>query len=159
MQVLILSKTEFDELMVKYSLYDNNIKEEISSCMISIIDTEAGAPEPHFQQDHKNVKVVRFDDVEMDFEYEVGSQLRKAHACTKTQAQEIYDFIKENEGKDLYIVHCAAGISRSGAVGTFINDFYKGDRDKFIRQNPYIHPNGLVLSLLNRIAREDDGLY
>jgi len=41
-----------------------------------------------------------------------------------------------------------AGISRSGAIGLFINDFFGGDKELFKKENPYIHPNWRVFTML-----------
>lgn len=66
-------------------------------------------------------------------------------------AEDIVDFIKRihaEEEDSVLIVHCHAGISRSGAVGTFACDFCRLDYQKFCRLNPYIMPNSYVLRLL-----------
>jgi len=61
------------------------------------------------------------------------------------QAKKLFDFIKENEGKD-FIVHCFAGVSRSAAVAKFINDYY--DVQDLVLENYKIY-NKLVYSKLN----------
>lgn len=67
------------------------------------------------------------------------------------QAKKIIQFlerIKHQEDGTL-IVHCTAGISRSGAVGTFACDYFGLNYLEFKRNNPYILPNPYVLRLLN----------
>ena len=98
----------------------------------------------HFMENHKNVLNLEFDDVEKDIE--VGGYSFKA--ITDEQAEAIVKFIIDNKGKDFYI-HCLAGISRSGAVGTFIFDFFKDDDTKFVSR-PKIRPNIEVLSKLKK---------
>jgi predicted protein tyrosine phosphatase len=71
---------------------------------------------------------------------------------TKEQAKQVVDFIKElqmeSENSDL-IIHCDAGISRSGAVAKFTSDFLK---IPFL--DPYIRPNTYVLRLLWEVIDE-----
>lgn len=67
---------------------------------------------------------------------------------TLEQAEKIVEFLDGMDTrKDLY-VHCAAGISRSSAVGLFAADYLKVD----ILEEPYFSPNVLVTSLLKRVA-------
>jgi len=47
---------------------------------------------------------------------------------THRQAQEIVDFLakrQKEDGNDILVCHCDAGISRSGAVATFACDYCK----------------------------------
>ncbi len=48
------------------------------------------------------------------------------------------------------LVHCMAGVSRSGAVGTFIQRVAGIPAEHFLTQNTGLHPNGYVLKLLAR---------
>ncbi len=50
------------------------------------------------------------------------------------------------------IVHCAAGVSRSGAVGLFVRDYFSLDYSEFKRQNPHIVPNLWV----SKVLREEN---
>ena len=50
------------------------------------------------------------------------------------------------------VVHCAAGISRSAAVGTFACDYCKLDYAEFVKENPSIYSNQYVLNILRRQA-------
>ena len=73
------------------------------------------------------------------------------------QAQAIIDFGKEiNKGKDksVLVIHCDGGVSRSGAVSTFLNDYYGLDFKDFKRLNPQIKPNHYIL----RVLKEESGL-
>jgi predicted protein tyrosine phosphatase len=75
---------------------------------------------------------------------------------TPFKAKKLYEFIKANKDKHMAIVHCAAGISRSGAVGTFIHNLYGTmTYEEFKRKNPQIQPNGHILRLLNEELRKD----
>ena len=57
-------------------------------------------------------------------------------------AQEVIDFLDRMQSMDermLLILHCDAGISRSGAVGRFSADYLDlAFEDKYILPNPYV---------------------
>ena len=82
---------------------------------------------------------------------------------TNEQAKELYEFIKINKDKSRAIIHCGAGISRSGAIGVFIHSLYGNNSpemtyEEFKRKNPRILPNSYVLRLLNRQLRNDQSV-
>ncbi|MBP3606922.1 MAG: dual specificity protein phosphatase family protein [Treponema sp.] len=74
---------------------------------------------------------------------------------SEKHAQKIFDFITNmDKSKDLY-VNCDAGISRSGAVGLCLNEYFnkylednKEDYTFFIQENYQISPNPLVKRIL-----------
>lgn len=79
----------------------------------------------------------------------------------KSHAKKVIDFLDEIRGKnpsedEELLVHCSAGISRSGAVGTFACDYLGLDYVAFLRDNPYIRANHFVLSLLKNEAGMND---
>lgn len=67
----------------------------------------------------------------------------------------IIDFVNRNKDKTTFIIHCSAGISRSGAVASYIADKFHSevDRFEFIRNNKQIQPN---LYILNRLHKLDN---
>lgn len=70
---------------------------------------------------------------------------------SKIQAEQVVKFIDcANRGNedDVLLVHCDAGISRSGAVGEFANDYLGLNYYTFVRTNPQVNANGYVLRLL-----------
>lgn len=151
MIVTITSKQAFDKHLQLKGVSDDNIHERTDLFIISINDTR-GTPEiPYFKKQHENVLTIFFDDVEKDIEDE---KYGKIEAFSYGQAQQIIYFIKANKHRAKCLLHCAAGVSRSGAVGAFINDYFLGDHVEFKKRNPHIYPNGYVLSLLNRVLRE-----
>lgn len=108
-----------------------------------------------------NVLFLEFDDVTIEEADLVNSNNEKLHvkAMTVEQAKQIINFILKtfNQNKDLY-VHCTAGISRSGAVGLFANQFVnryiKPNEEEFQynRTNGFLVPpipNATVSQLLN----------
>lgn len=167
MRVYIFNKKKFDDLMVTNNINDN-VENRTSIFIISIVDTHMFNPfgegtekylpkdviEPYFKEDHENVMNLKFDDCEHD---EENSPTNKGEtkAFTEEQATKLFNFIKKHREKETCIVHCMAGKSRSGAVGTFINGYAQGDWEKFRRDNPGITPNGRVHRMLNQ-AKYDD---
>jgi predicted protein tyrosine phosphatase len=72
----------------------------------------------------------------------------------ENHAKAIFEFIKKaNEVEDAVLVaHCDAGISRSGAVGTFTVDYCQLDYKEFISNNMRVMANDHVLKLLRKAA-------
>ena len=155
MKVFVTSKTAFDDLMKRKGITNENVESHTKTFFISINDS-CGTDEIPYFENKANVRVLFFDDVETDLEIPIigTKEVQVAKAFTNVQAKELLDFIDSHKDKESCIVHCAAGISRSGAVGTFVNDYYGGDWFEFKKQNPYIHPNGLVLRMLKGAVAE-----
>lgn len=70
------------------------------------------------------------------------------------QAKEIVSYLKDiNQKSDsILIAQCSAGISRSGAVGTFACRFLGLDEKILRMNNPFINPNAYVYDLLCKIS-------
>ncbi len=149
--------------MVRNNRTDDNIEEWNSNvCLISINGSDCYTekyPElqPYFKQDHLNVLNLIFDDVDEPHSIDMAKEFQEKgiKLFSETHALKILSFIEKHKDKKSCLVHCAAGISRSGAVGEFINDHIgKEDYKTFKTRNPHTHPNGLVMRTLKRIARE-----
>lgn len=69
-------------------------------------------------------------------------------------AKVVINFINEvNSHEDgVLVVHCDAGISRSGAIGTFAVDYLGLDYFAFKEDNPNIMPNPYVFSILKDLS-------
>lgn len=65
---------------------------------------------------------------------------------------QLIDLAQEDTIDSVLVVHCAAGISRSGAVATFACDYCRLDYAEFLKNNPCLYPNQFVLRTLHRIA-------
>lgn len=146
-EVFVYSKNRFDELMAKNNITNQNVEDLKNIFFISINDTTQTDRIPYFENKN-NVLVLFFDDVEEDVCVSLNGKNIIVKAFTSEQAVELLSFLRKQGDKKKCIVHCAAGISRSGAVGEFVNDYLGGDWYKFKKNNPYIHPNGLVLRTL-----------
>lgn len=147
--VKIYSKQDFDKNFRGMPLYSEIIKENAFISITGNIDNEA-----HSLPSCMSVLNLCFDDIDAD-ELDVpiiGEGYLTAKGISEEQAREIVDFVLLNKGKDFH-VHCHAGVSRSGAVGEFIVDLLGLDYAEFRAENPMIHPQPRVRSMLKGEAR------
>lgn len=151
MDINVLSKVEFEALMLESGITDDNVHLQQETFFISILNTDAvGHNTPYFKQNHENVLVLTFDDVEYDI---IGSH-RSILAFTQEQGEQLMAFIEKNVDRAQCLVHCSAGISRSGAVGAFISDYTGKKYADFKKTNPYTKPNPTVMRIMNNIWRD-----
>lgn len=118
--------------------------------IISIFDKGYYSPIP---VDLPNVLKLEFDDVTERENYDDFLHFNDE------LADKIVEFIKpidKNDERPFY-VHCAAGISRSGAVGYMLNEWFnkyltinKSDDQMFRMNNNHIMPNPEVIRILKR---------
>ena len=98
--------------------------------IISINSVSSPAEQPPFSQEFleaDNLLVLYFDDVNEE----------EANAMTPEQAKQIVDFIHTDDNRPI-MVHCTAGVSRSGAVGQVLNWYF----NRYITENqPDYHLN------------------
>lgn len=153
-KIFIQSKPEFNDLMDTNNLSDDNIEERSDVAFISINDTRGSWSQSWFKHDHPNVIRLWFDDVENDTDKFSPTNKDGVKAFSVNDAKKLKKFIIDNKNKKSFIVHCSAGISRSGAVGQFICDYFGCNREEFLRDNPYIHPNGRITRMLNNLKYE-----
>ena len=108
------------------------------------------------QLDGNNVLTLWFDDI-------TPKENLDNHYCLfdENDVKVIIDFLNKNVVKETkgIVVHCTAGISRSGAVGSVLNDYYNRfleDNEKQWEDNQLhnyencISPNPHVASLLKK---------
>jgi len=123
----VMGVSEFVRVMKTNKFTDYNIEDYKDLAIISIIcDDSSFMPfkhgvgdEHYFKQNHANVLNMKFYDIDKVEEFNGKTY----HPFNPEQAKRLIDFIEVNQKKN-YIIHCHAGISRSGAVGQFITDFY-----------------------------------
>lgn len=120
------------------------------ACFISILDIDN--EEKKFDLSIENFLQVKMWDIEKDITDTNGFIYEKP---SDIELKKIVDFINKHKDKSVFIVHCSAGISRSGAVATFIRDKFISeiDKEKFNSENKYIQPN---LYILKRLKELDD---
>lgn len=120
--------------------------------IISINNVSFPVEPPPFSpkfRDAPNLLVLFFDDVEAEF----------PHAMTEDDVEKIVTFIRSSNPRPL-LIHCMAGISRSGAIGKALNRYFNVKNPKAFRQfsidNPDIVPNKHVYKILMQgLARRD----
>jgi len=163
MKILIYGKREFNKFMVFNGIDDINVESQ-DTMFVSI--NNVYLPEmylgkegirSYFKRNHSNVLIMNFGDFS---ETAADNLLKEGYTgvFNDFRAKKLYEFIKKNKNKSLAVIHCGAGVSRSGAVGTFIWDLYGKNSmtwDEFIRKNPRIEPNQHILKLLHK-QREND---
>lgn len=125
--------------------------------IISIFSKDSFSP---ISNDRFNVLKLEFDDV-AERDLEVGWNIfESSHEMiffNEGHAKSIHKFIKDipaDSNKQLF-VHCDAGVSRSGAVGYILNEWFNKyldhnevDNSFFQTNNSHIMPNPLVVRLL-----------
>ena len=106
--------------------------------------------------DRFNVLKLNFDDIS---ERDMNTNIHDEIFFNENLAKEIHEFINnisKNDTNPIY-VHCDAGVSRSGAVGYILNEYFnkfltnnENDYKAFNVNNSHIMPNPLVVRLLKR---------
>ena len=139
-----MNKYNFDAMCRMYFQH-THVTKHLYNGYISISNSNSEF-KSFFDSDYQNVLRLEFDDV-TDQDNEPGTVL-----FNREHAQKIIEFMDINKDIDMLYVHCLAGQSRSGAVGTFINDIYGSETYyEFMKRNPTIKSNYYILALLRRI--------
>jgi protein-tyrosine phosphatase len=101
---------------------------------------------------------VRFSDLTLDEYNKLTVQKAGAFLFGEEQAKNIVRFIDKVNIMEIpeVFVHCAAGISRSGAVGTWACRYLNLDEKKFLENNKHILPNIYILGVLNSVSGIND---
>ena len=120
----------------------------LTECRIISINNVSIHPEPppfskRFLR-HPNLLTLFFDDVETE----------GPTAFTFDMARQIVHFVQETGDRPL-LIHCSAGISRSGAIGLAVAE-QCGCVGQFLRENPDIMPNQLALQMLRQAFLNTD---
>lgn len=99
----------------------------------------------------KDFLSLQFSDIEKPIDH-VPFDEYEPILFNEKQARRIIAFIdKARQFAQTLVVHCAAGISRSGAVGLFACRYLGLDENEF-RETNIISPNMHVLSVLNEVS-------
>lgn len=160
MRILILPKYQFDAQLDKAGITDLTVESRIGEYYISINDTINGKYDvmpSYFRSDHENVLRLWFDDVSKDINIPIigTDKIKKVVAITEQQAKQIINFLSHINPTtaSILIIHCTAGVSRSGAVGEFAKEYFRPhiNNIEFKNMNPNIAPNQHILILLKRL--------
>jgi len=136
--VLCYRKSKFEQLL--RGVVDQYNVEQTDVMYISILNV--GDDTGYFKKNFQNVLVLHFDDI---------TDVRSDLAFNQDHAEQIIDFIIKNKYKSECMVHCSAGISRSGAVGQFINACFGVNNDYFLNMNVNVRPNPMILETLEEV--------
>jgi predicted protein tyrosine phosphatase len=142
-QIRALPKMVFDER------FTNELFKYYSfAAFISILDCDNF--ERKFDTNIENFLQVKMWDIEEDV-FEKGDL--KYEKPNETELIRIVNFINKHQEKTAFIIHCSAGISRSGAVATFLYDKFFTEIEKavFRRENKFIRPNLYILKRLKEL--------
>ena len=130
-----------DTINMLHELLDHGVTEiESSFAYISISDNEEEREEMQCLFDELGLTYLALDFQDVD-EITDGS-------ITDEKAMQILRFVDENAHMNFY-VHCFAGISRSGAIAKFINEYFDADNPYLSR---YVGHNRMVFNKLQAAA-------
>jgi len=119
----IISKEE----MKFAALHENYIQKE--TVLISIQDPNDKDDLSLYHEKFKDVLSIRFFDVEEDLHVKAGGF--PVIPINDEEAKTIAEFIVKNK-KEQFIIHCAAGVSRSAGTGVALECILKYNGDKYV---------------------------
>ncbi len=179
-EIHTLSVTDFKHTMQNNDLYDSNIEQQADLAVISIGNSfEDGDPDDIFSNGpssrwfryrHKNVLNLTFDDITAPEKWQMISQFANQAVCgsdfgengisgndcmlfDEEMARRLVQFVEENHTANTWIVHCSAGVSRSGAISRWLKDYlkFKYGIEANNVDGRYAVPNAYVLSVLDKV--------
>lgn len=151
-QIKTLCKDEFDSLFFG----NDSIKDNPRVCFISMIDEDNR--EFKYDTEQNNFLQVRMWDITKDLYSGEDLKYRKPQ---KSELIKIVKHVNKHSYSNKFIVHCSAGISRSGAVATYIRDKFLDQicQEKFKKDNKYIRPNKYILNMLKELDKTRTFLF
>lgn len=148
---VITTSIQVIESMFKGEIYPPKCK----WALISILDSGSKSVIKSNNKSYDNLVntiELTFDDISSDIVIDYYPNLV---LFNKTHAEQIIKFVeKVFNVVELIIIHCSAGISRSGAIGLWIVDKYNLDYKEFIKANKQILPNRHVYGLLSSVSSQ-----
>lgn len=154
MYIKAVSKRLFITEMTHKGINDETVENFKDTIFISVNEPEFPEGEPYFKKEHKNVLTLHFHDTDDSFSKEIinmQGDYAISQLFTEEMAQKVINLLqyaKDTNVKSV-IVHCTAGISRSGAIASFARDFFNAPPyEEFKRENWRIVPNSLVTAKL-----------
>lgn len=124
---------------------------------ISIFSSKDFSPLP----DLPNILKLEFDDItEMDIP-QVHADGSPLILFNRGHAEKVVQFVQAADRRKILAVHCDAGVSRSGAVGEQLNEYFNrimedapDDYALFFKENEDIIPNCRVAKILHEVLEE-----
>jgi len=127
--------------------------------IISIIDYPKDILLTNTFKDEKNISQIPeisvcFNDITKDDYDQFDEANKKAYILfNKKHAEYIINFVNIFKNEiDILIIHCEAGIARSGAVGYWACRYLELDLNLFMKLNLYILPNYFVYDILHKMS-------
>ena len=155
MKIRVLARAFFEK--VKGTPTEVELLEK--SKIISINSSWGFDDTPPFSESflkHPHLLTLTFDDI---CEPETLEDLDNVTLFNEDMAYDIMRFV--DDGKLPLLVHCTAGISRSGAVGEVLNWYFNSyletnivDNEDFVQNNRQIIPNTLVRRIMLKVLAE-----
>ncbi len=159
MKILALSKRVFEA-----GFLNRNLSELFNHAFISILDPDNEEKLYPETDNFLQVKMWDIDKKVVTFNYNKiysgGSEADKGKVfelTSDTELTKIVEFCEKHKDKD-FVIHCSAGISRSGAVAKYLNETYNFTREDMyfeFRQlyinNPNILPNIYIFKRLTEL--------
>ena len=156
MKIRVLARMFFEK--IKGTPTEAELLEK--SKIISINSSWGFDDTPPFSEEylkHPHLLTLTFDDI--CNEPETSEDLGNAVLFNEAMAQQIMRFV--DDGKLPLLVHCTAGISRSGAVGEVLNWYFNrylenntADDEDFEQNNRQILPNTIVRRIMLEVLAE-----
>ena len=156
MKIRVLPRIFFEK--VKGSPAEAELLEKAK--IISINSSWGFDDTPPFSEEllnHPHLLTLTFDDI--CNEPETPEDLGNAILFNEDMAHAIMRFV--DDGKLPLLVHCTAGISRSGAIGDVLNWYFNrylernaADDEEFVQNNRQIQPNTLVRRTMLKVLAE-----
>ena len=152
MKIYVVSRNEIEEMLkVEKNFTKKHFFISIFSSELGYGYTSDGEPKTSPLPNGSNICKICFDDVT-----ERDTDPGLIH-FSEDMAKKICSFIKriKDDGSMDFYVHCDAGVSRSGAVGFMLNEWFNKflkmnriDNESFLMNNPHILPNPEVMRIL-----------
>lgn len=144
MIIKILPKREFDRLFAYHNLSDFE-----ENAFISILDPDN---EEKLFLESDNFLQVKMWDIDQKVTNYKGEIFELP---SDEELNKIIVFCEKHKDKN-FTIHCSAGISRSGAVGKYLNGKYNNEDNHkvFFDMNPHILPNIYIFNRLNQLYAE-----
>lgn len=98
---------------------------------------------PIILEESNNVLNLQFHDAEEDY-----PEVQNLVLFNDIMAKKIKEFLEKNKDARFWLLHCTMGISRSGAIGEVLSEYFEIPYELFKRDNTRIIPNSLVKKIL-----------
>ena len=123
-----------------------------NTVLISINEEYENLYELQMDRKDERILTVKFSDVTGNYKLLDGTIY---HPISDETVLKILDFINIHKGKDI-LIHCAAGVSRSGAIALYLHLFHDYElKTRFwelSKPNPFVLGKLIILKKYNKYA-------